>query len=126
MKRILLVIAVAGLAVALYASTAGGGQQAVTPGQFAALKKQVAALQKDVKTLKARSACLSALAFADFGDGQTSGYHYKQPDGTEILTSALDLTTQDETPSGYIAGIDSQCVSSLRYAHMHVGTSARR
>jgi hypothetical protein len=42
---------VAGLAVALYASTAGGGQQAVTPGQFAALKKQVTTLQKQVKVL---------------------------------------------------------------------------
>src|SRR5207249_8722802 len=100
MKRILVVIAVAGLAVALYASTAGGGQQAVTPGQFAALKKQVAALQKDVKTLKARSACLSALGIADFGDGNTSGYHFKQQDGSEILTSALDLTTETETPTG--------------------------
>jgi hypothetical protein len=126
MTRILLVIAVAGLGVALYASTAGGGQQAVTPGQFAALKKQVAALQKDVKTLKARSACLTAVGFADFGDGQTSGYHYKQPDGTEILTSALDLTSENETPAGFIAGIDSQCVSALRFARLHVHTTTSR
>lgn len=52
MKRLLVVFLAAGLAVALYASTAGGGQQAgVTPAQFAALKKQVATLQKQVKTL---------------------------------------------------------------------------
>lgn len=51
MKRLLAVLLVAGLAVALYASTAGGGQQAVTPRQFAALKKQVTTLQKQVKTI---------------------------------------------------------------------------
>ena len=37
-------------------------------------------------------------------DGQTSGYHFKQPDGTEILTTAVDLTSANETPTGYIAG----------------------
>jgi hypothetical protein len=51
MQRILVTIVVAGLAVALYASTAGGGQQAVTPGQFAALKKQVTTLKKQVTVL---------------------------------------------------------------------------
>jgi mannose-1-phosphate guanylyltransferase len=51
MKRVLAVIAAAALAVALYATTATGGEQAVTPKQFAALKKQVTTLQKQVKTL---------------------------------------------------------------------------
>ena len=51
MKRLIVLVATAALAVGLYATTAGGGQQAVTPGQFAALKKQVGKLQKDVKTL---------------------------------------------------------------------------
>jgi hypothetical protein len=52
MKRLLALIVAAGLAVALYAATATGGQQAVTPGQFAALKKQVTQLQKRVKDLE--------------------------------------------------------------------------
>ena len=58
--------------------------------------------------------------------GQTSGYHFKQLDGTEILTTAVDLTSANETPTGYIAGIDAQCVSSLRYARPHVGTTSSR
>jgi hypothetical protein len=52
MRRLLALIVAAGLAVGLYAATATGGQQAVTPGQFNALKKQVTKLQKDVKDLQ--------------------------------------------------------------------------
>ena len=63
MKRLLVTFLIAGLAVALYASTAGGGQQAVTPKQFAALKKQVATMQKQVKLLTQVTA---ALAVCDF------------------------------------------------------------
>jgi hypothetical protein len=52
MKRLFALIAAAGLAVALYATAATGGQQAVTPAQFAALKKQVTQLQKRTKDLE--------------------------------------------------------------------------
>lgn len=112
MKRLLALIAVAGLAVGLYAATATGGQQAVTPAQFAALKKQVTTMQKDVNALKGFvSNCISVVGVAQFGGG-TAGYHYKQPDGSEILTSALDVTSQGETPAALLAEIDPQCVSS--------------
>ena len=63
MKRLLALIATAGLAVGLYAATATGGQQAVTPKQFAALKKQVTQLQKDVKTLADAATITFACAF---------------------------------------------------------------
>ena len=53
MKRLLVLAVTAAIAVGVYAATAGGGQQAVTPKQFAALKKQVVTLQKDVKVLEA-------------------------------------------------------------------------
>jgi hypothetical protein len=52
MKRFLALVVTAGLAVALYAATATGGQQAVTPKQFAALKKQVTTLQTRTKRLE--------------------------------------------------------------------------
>jgi hypothetical protein len=52
MKRLLALVATAGVAVGLYAATATGSQQAVTPGQFAALKKQVTQLQKRVNDLE--------------------------------------------------------------------------
>jgi len=115
MKRLLALIAVAGLAVGLYAATATGGQQAVTPAQFKALKAQVTKMQKDVNALKGFvSNCISVVGVAQFGGG-TAGYHYKQPDGSEILTSALDVTAQGETPAALLAQIDSQCVSASSF-----------
>jgi len=126
MKRLVALVATAGAAVGLYAATATGSQQAVTPAQFNALKKQVATLQKDVKALKANAACLAADGAASFGsDNGAAGYHYKQPDGSEILTSALDLVAQGEAPDLYIAEVDKTCVSAFRFAHAH-GTSGRR
>jgi hypothetical protein len=125
MKRLLALVATAGAAVGLYAATATGGQQAVTPAQFNVLKKQVATLQKDVKALKANVACLSADGAASFGTG-TAGYHYKQPDGTEILTSALDLVGEGETPDIYLAEVDKNCVSAAFQLTRARGTSLRR
>ena len=126
MKRLALVLAAAVAAVALYAATAPAGQQAVTPAQFAALSKKVTTLQKDVKSLKAAFGCLSALGIAQFGDGSTTGFHYKQPDGSEVLTTAIDVTGQGEQPAALIAAIDPQCVRSTsfrRLAHLspHLG-----
>jgi hypothetical protein len=63
MKRLLALIAVAAVAVALYATTAPGGQQAVTPAQFNALKKQVAKLQTTVKDLTTAANVTFACAF---------------------------------------------------------------
>jgi hypothetical protein len=125
MKRFLVLVLTAGVAVGLYAATAGGTQQAVTPQQFSALKKQVAALQKDVKALKVKVACLGPVAVAEFGDGTTAGYHYKQPDGSEILASALDLVGEGETPGGYLAGIKTECVSA-RTLQLDVKSFTRR
>ena len=63
MKRLLALIAAAGVAVALYATTATGGQQAVTPKQFAALKKQVTQLQKRVDDLEGFAGATIACIF---------------------------------------------------------------
>jgi hypothetical protein len=112
MKRFLALIAAAGLAVGLYAAAAPGGQQAVTPRQFAALKKQVTTLQKDMKTVKSALSCIVITGAAEFGETPTAGYHYQQPDGTEVLTSAVDLTGQGEQPQFYLATVDSQCVQA--------------
>ncbi len=117
MKRLIAVLAAAALAVAIYAAAAPGSQQAPpTAGQFAALKKQVAKLQKDDTNLKAQFACLSALGVAQFSDGQTFGYVYRHSDGSLIVTSALDITGQGETPTVDLAQIDQSCVTSRRFA----------
>ena len=125
MKRLLALIAVAGLAVALYAATATGGQQAVTPAQFKALKAQVTKMQKDVNTLKAFvSSCIGVVGVARFGTtGGTAGYHYKQPDGAEILASAIDVTEQGETPSALLAAINPQCVSAAKLRGLKLNTA---
>jgi hypothetical protein len=126
MKRFLALIAAAGLAVGLYAAAAPGGQQSVTPAQFAALKKQVTKLQKDMKNVKGALDCFTVAGASEFGDNTTAGYHYKQPDGTEALVTALDLTAQGEQPQIYLATIDSQCIQAngLRFAHV-AGTHLR-
>ncbi len=115
MKRLLVLLVTSAVAVGLYATTAGGMQQAVTPGQFAALSKKVTTLQKQVAVLKADIGCIAPVGVASFGSGTASGYHYKQPDGTEILTSALDTIAQGETAQYQMATIDPSCISGLRF-----------
>jgi hypothetical protein len=118
MKRFLALVVTALVAVGLYAATAGGTQQSVTPAQFAALKKQVTKLQKDVSDLKSFRSCIGFAPIVQFGT-DTAGYHYKQPDGSEILTTALDLAGSGETPDGYFATVDQSCVTSLHAAAFH-------
>ena len=125
MKRFLALVATALLAVGLYAATAGGTQQAVTPAQFAALKKQVSKLQKDVNNLKAFANCVGYAPVAEFGT-DAFGYHFKQPDGSEIFTSALDIAAPGETPDGYFATIDQQCIQRAGLVRARFGGTARR
>jgi hypothetical protein len=123
MKKILALAAVTVAGAALYATAAPAGQQAVTPAQFNALKRQVAKLQKDVNTLKAEDACLTkVVGVASFG-GDTAGYHYKNPDGTEVLTSALDLVGQGETQDFFLQEVDARCVNSFRHTSLHASRS---
>jgi hypothetical protein len=99
MQRLLVVFLVAGLAVALYVSSAGGGQQAVTPGQFAALKKQVTTLQKNVKTL---TQVVQVLAVCDF-------------DSSVPITNApaLHVTSAGENPDAYLVGTNKACADAM-------------
>src|SRR5437588_7817914 len=117
MKRLLVFVATAGLAVGLYATTAGGGQQAVTPGQFAALSKKVTGLQKQVKTLNSVIAsCLfvQAVPVAQYGanDG-TQGYLYNLPSGTTVATTALDVVAQGDTPQAWFVGTSNDCATAM-------------
>ena len=115
MKRLLVLVATAGLAVGLYATTAGGGQQAVTPGQFAALSKKVTGLQKQVKTLNSVvGSCLfvQAVPVASFGT-DTEGYVYARSDGSLVITSALDIVGQNETPQAWFVGTSTDCANSM-------------
>jgi hypothetical protein len=112
MKKLLVVFAVAGLAVALYASTAGGAQQAaVTPGQFAALKKQVVTLQKQVVTLQKQSKlftqAIAVLGTCDFNSAvpltNAPALHVTNPgEGTDtyMITTTKECADAMNTPAG--------------------------
>jgi hypothetical protein len=113
MKKLVVVFLVAGLAVALYASTAGGGQQAaVTPGQFAALKKQVATLQKTVATLqkndKALIAAVNVLGTCDFSSA------------VPLTNSpALHVTNPGEGTDTYMVTTSKECADAMNTPGLH-------
>jgi hypothetical protein len=113
MKRLLALIAATALAVALYATTATGGQQAVTPAQFAALKKQVTKLQKQVKDLSdladATFVCLfrgraipvnTAATWHTTGAGETQEFW-------ALATTRQDCANAINTPASFkrLAGV---------------------
>ena len=95
MRRVLAVALVAFAAVALYATTAPAGEQAVTPKQFSALQKRVTKLEKDNKDI------INALAFmitCGFDKGaiattKTPQYHVT---ATGETTDFYVLTTSDQ------------------------------
>lgn len=127
MARLLMLLGVAAVAGAMYVATASGSQQSagVTAKQFQALKQQVATLKATVKVLKnaviadtgVLVACdAHAVPISQFGDALdgTYGYHYLQPDGTtEIVTSALDVTSASDTGAGWFAYGSSSCNTAL-------------
>jgi hypothetical protein len=110
MKRLLALIAVAGLAVALYAATATGGQQAVTPGQLNALKARVAKVEKRATNLESViGACFTnAVPISRY-----AGYVYQNSDGSVIATTAIDVTNSGGTPGAYALDVGQQCANAI-------------
>ena len=113
MKRLLIILIAALAAVSVYAMTATGGQQAVTPKQFNALK---ATVSKQGKTIKALEACLlvRAVGLTQFGTGADEGYVYK-PTGSNdlVLTSAIDFPAQGQQPQFWVITTTPQCASAI-------------
>jgi hypothetical protein len=94
MTRVLAVALVAFAAVALYATTAPAGEQAVTPKQFAALQKRVTKLEKDNKDI---INALTIIIQCGFNKGaipttKSPTYHVT---GTGETTDFYVLTTSD-------------------------------
>jgi hypothetical protein len=94
MRRVLLVAVIAAAAVALYATTAPAGQQAVTPKQFAALTKRVKKLETDDKALKNIAVAVLACVFnkGAVATTKTPQYHVT---GTGEAADFYVLTTND-------------------------------
>jgi hypothetical protein len=113
MKRLLALVATALLAVALYATTAQSGQQAVTPKQFAALSKKVTNLKKDVDAIG--TILVSCVMGTAIPISRYTGYVAVDSAGATVATSALDLTNQGDTPNGYalLVNADPECVNLI-------------
>ena len=94
MRRVLLTAVIAIAAVALYATTATGGEQAVTPKQFAALTKRVAKLEKDDKDIKNAIGVIVTCAF-DKGAIPTTKLPQFHSTGTGETTDFYVLTTNN-------------------------------
>jgi hypothetical protein len=99
MKRLLVLVAAAALAVGLYTTTAGGGQQAVTPAQFNALKKQVVTLQKQVKL---HAQAIAVLGTCDFASAVP-------------LTNSpsLHVTNPGEGTDAYVVTTSKECADAM-------------
>jgi len=110
MKRLLMLVAVAAVAGAMYVTAAPGGRLTAGPTarQFAALKAQVTKLQKQVKTVRGDSDALAGIVLgcmlhqvvgvAQRGDpGGTFGYSYTNGVPSTSLTTALDLDSSAPT-----------------------------
>jgi hypothetical protein len=135
MKRVLMVAVLGAVAAATYVATAPGAQQAgPTARQFKALKAQVVRLQKDEGKVKKLALtmdqlltdCMATSApIDDFGDFVNNpaqfGYTYTDPainSGTPFLTTALDVTANDDPYALWITGGTSACgndFSALRH-----------
>jgi hypothetical protein len=123
MKRLIAAAAIGLIAVALYAVTASGTPQAVTPKQFAALSAKVSALQKKLtsvsKELAAFESCVptGAVGIAQFGNATTEGYVYQNPDKSLELQTALDRAT-DPAPA-YMLVTNQQCANIINGGKKH-------
>ena len=95
MRRVLAVALVAFAAVALYATTAPAGEQAVTPKQFSALQKRVTKLEKDNKDIVNAIGVIVRCAFNQgvIAMTKTPQYHVT---ATGETTDFYVLTTSDQ------------------------------
>lgn len=116
MKRLFVVAAVALAAVVLYAATAPAGQQAVTPGQFAALSKKVTKLRKDVDalgTVLVDCVMHRASPVKEYGGLTDEGYQYHFPDGRIGFETALDLAPATDASAEWFLSVDPTCASVI-------------
>jgi hypothetical protein len=129
MKRFLAVAAVALAAVAVYAAVAPAGPTVVTPRQFAALSAKVTKLQKDFKTLqKTVLTCAfnQAVPVAQFGNPTGGeGYIYHNPDSSEELQTALDVSTTAGA-QGWFLSTTTACANAINSGKKALGLRAHK
>jgi hypothetical protein len=123
LKRLVIVLAAALAAVAIYAVTAPAGQQ-TSSSQLISLSKRVTALEKKTKLLTQRLNCLNTYApLTAYGDSQngTEGYLYKpQNTTTPAVTTAVDFTAQNDTADANVAVVKASCIGSAKLSFSKV------
>jgi hypothetical protein len=117
MKRLVVILAAALVAVAVYAVTAPAGPEAVSPKRVAALEKRVAKTQRDLRTLTtAVNNCLlvGAAPVAQFGNNATEGYFYGNGQGQFALETAVDLVpANQQAQAAWLLGTTASCAQAL-------------
>ena len=134
MKRFLMLVGVAVVAVAMYVAAGTASQQSRGPTakQFKALKAQVATLSKKLNATKAEADALagaittcftSVVGVSQFGDPNgTFGYQFLDKGATTpVFTSALDADGST-TPQVYMQTVDASCVQALRHRTPRAGS----
>jgi hypothetical protein len=82
-----------------------------------ALSKQANTLSKQVAALTVRSNCISVQGIQQFGAADNEGYLFQRatdPQGTYVLTTAIDYPEQGQTPQLLMATVDPTCVTGTR------------
>jgi hypothetical protein len=115
LKRLVIVLAAALVAVAIYAVTAPAGQQ-TSASQISSLSKRVTALEKKTKVLTQRLNCFNKYApLTAYGDPNgTEGYVYQNANHTTTPTTAVDFTGQNDTADANVAVVNASCISSAK------------
>ena len=114
MRRALIPWLLFALALVAIAVPIAQGTSSAKDPRVAGLIKKVNALQKQVAALTVMSKCISAQGIQQFGAAANEGYVYQRaadPQGTFVLTTALDYPEQGQTPQQWMAILDPACVS---------------
>ncbi len=123
MKRLVIVLAAALVAIAIYAVTAPAGQE-TSSSQLISLSKRVTALEKKTRLLTQRLNCLNTYApLTAYGDSQngTEGYLYKpQNTTTPAVTTAVDFTSSGDTADANVAVVNTKCIGSAKLSFLKV------
>jgi hypothetical protein len=117
MRRALIPWLLFALALVAIAVPIAQGTSSAKDPRVAGLIKKVNALSKQVAALTVRANCISVQGIQQFGAGDNEGYLFQRatdPQGTLVLTTAIDYPEQGQTPQLLMATVDPTCVTGTR------------
>jgi hypothetical protein len=117
MRRALIPWLLFALALVAVAVPIAQGTSSAKDPRVAGLIKKVNVLQKQVAALTVRANCISVQGIQQFGAAANEGYLFQRatdPQGTVVLTTAIDYPEQGQTPQLLMATVDPTCVTGTR------------